>query len=100
MKQMSKEREAVHMDIMIFFVVVCVIAIIFILLLPIILPALIVIFIVAAIFIWYMKRKIVKRMNSFQEDMADFQGNQLHSDANHASSDDVIDVEFTETEEK
>lgn len=84
------------MEIIIYLLVVCLIIYIVFSLLPIILPVILIIILLASIYIWYMKRKIVKHMDEMEQDMDTmFQEDRTI----HPSEDDVIDVEYTERQD-
>lgn len=84
------------MEVIIYLLVVCLIIYIVFSLLPIILPVIIILIVLASIYIWYMKRKIMKHMEEMEEDMDTMFREERTI---HPSDDDVIDVEYTESED-
>lgn len=83
----------------IYVVVVCFIIWLVVMLLPIILPIVLILIAAIAIYIWNMKRKIVKHMDEYSDEMhSAFQENTTYfsSSGQNSSQEDIIDVEFSE----
>lgn len=93
------------MDILIYIIVAILLLYVFFMILPIVLP--IILFIILALFIYilYMKHKIQKNMEQFDEDIDNFEQSgfdtyQSYDEHRSTNHEDIIDVEYTETEEK
>lgn len=87
------------MEVIIYLLVVCLIIYIVFSLLPIILPLILILVIVASIYIWYMKRKIRKQMDQYDQSSF-FEEQSFYDSGSRPMSDDVIDVEYTESEDR
>ncbi|MEG0274899.1 DUF2101 family protein [Amedibacillus sp. YH-ame10] len=96
----EKESEVTHMETIIYLLVVCFIIFLVISLLPIILPIVLIIVIALTLYILYIRRKFMKRMNEYDEDTTRvFRDTTYESYGNQKPNDDVIDVEYTESED-
>ncbi|MEF2781991.1 hypothetical protein WKT02_09550 [Erysipelotrichaceae bacterium HCN-30851] len=84
------------MDVIIYLLIVCLIIYIVLTLLPIILPIVAILLIALTIFGWYMKHKIQKQVDEAQKAWED---DTYYRQESNSSSDDIIDVEFTERED-
>lgn len=86
------------MNLLIYIIVICVIIFLLISLLPIIIPAIVILFLVATVFTWYMKHKVRKHMDTYEDDWNTGSDTSYTFDSHSTSpnNDDVIDVEFTE----
>lgn len=92
---MKAESEETYMDVIIYLLIVCLIIFMVITLLPIILPIVAVILIALTVFGWYMKHKIQKQVDEAQKAWEE----DAYYQEPDSSSDDIIDVEFTERED-
>lgn len=88
------------MDVVIYLLVICLIIYIVFSLLPIILPLILILIIAVSAYIWYMKRKIMKHMDAYEKEADNvFQDERIYRSQSRSTDDDVIDVEYTETED-
>lgn len=92
----SRKRGKTYMDVIIYLLIVCLIMYIVITLLPIILPIVAILLIALTIFGWYLKHKIQKQLNDAEKS---WENETYYHQETRNSSDDIIDVEFTERED-
>lgn len=79
----------------------------FFIILPVLLPIIIVFVAVLLIFIWYVKRKVQRKMKDFENQYTytedsyydDAQGGYTADSTQRRQDDDIIDVEFTESDD-
>lgn len=101
------ESEVSSMNMFLYLIGVFVVIYIFFAILPVLLPLILILVVLFSIFIWNLKRKVRKHMNQYENDYSGFSNGveddtytTYSSSKKQTSTDqDIIDVEFTETDQ-
>lgn len=93
------------MDMLLYLIGAIAIIFLFFSLLPLLLPLIIILVIAFFILMWYLKRKVRKQMQQYENTYAESNTRENENStyttyaSKHQTSDDIIDVEFTETDQ-